>query len=174
MPPTAVRRVAVPTSAAASALLESREPLVLTGLVDSWPARQWTPAVLRREFGDAQICVRLHPRARASVWEGDCVQERASLGELCAWMDGSDSGRLSRYSRVDFVAYADYQDMAAVFSAADRERGALSSIDWSTVGVPRDGRQSTMWFGSEGAHTCVRFHFYINTIMWNTHMHTRT
>jgi hypothetical protein len=41
--------------------------------------------------------------------------------------------------------------MAAIFSSQE----ALSSVHWSTVGVPRDGSQTTLWLGSEGAHTPI-------------------
>jgi hypothetical protein len=150
-----VRRVSRGTASAA--LLDSGEPLVLSGMIEEWPARRWTPESLGRDFGATQVCVRLHPGVRMAVWEGECVQERVSLHELSAWLAGSSAGgALSRYARGLYVAYADYQDMGAIFCSSEGHgHGALSAVDWSTVGVPHDGRQSTLWLGSEGAHTPI-------------------
>jgi len=149
-----VRRLSPSDAAEASALLAgAAEPLVLSGRIESWRARGWTPLRLAREHGAAELCVRLHPRGLNHAREAECIQQRASLAQLCAWLEGSqETGGLARYNRREFVAYSDYQDMGVVF-AGDRE--ALSAIDWSTVGIPRDGAHSTLWLGSEGAHTPI-------------------
>ena len=84
---TEVRRVAPADAAAAAAALSSPEPLVLTGRLDGWGARRWTPGTLASEFGAAELCVRLHPRAVGAVWESECVQQAATVGEFCRWLE---------------------------------------------------------------------------------------
>lgn len=151
-----VRRVAPADASAARALLDSPEPLVLTGLIDRWPARAWTPTSLRQSFPNSRVCVRLHPHGTGSLWESDCVQQAATLGEFCAWLCGEPQS-LERFERSRFVGYADYQDMAQLFEDAP---AALAALDWRDVGVERDGSQSTLWLGSEGAHTPTHYDSY--------------
>ena len=87
---TEVRRVAPADAAAAAAALGSAEPLVLTGRLEGWGARHWTPQTLASEFGAAELCVRLHPRASGAVWESECLQKAATVSEFCRWLEEED------------------------------------------------------------------------------------
>ena len=164
-----VRRVApADASAARELVLQAKEPLVLTGMIERWPARRWTPRTLARQYPDARVCARLHPRGAGVVWESDCVQQSCGLAEFCEWLELADGSRrpadheveleegLARFVGGGFVGYADYQDMAALLPPE-----ALGALDWrDVVGVERDGAESTLWLGSEGAHTPTHYDAY--------------
>jgi len=143
------------------ALLGCGEPFVLTGAVNH---REWRRALFTLDH--AELCVRLHPRddPPRAYYEGECAYVRASLGDFRRWLDPSDQtapsqdSLLLRYARERFVGYADYHDMVDVFPAE-----ALDRVDWSTFAggaVARDGRHSTCWLGSEGAHTPTHYDSY--------------
>jgi len=208
---TEVRRVAPADAAAAAAALGSAEPLVITGRLDGWGARRWTPHTLASEFGAAEMCVRLHPRGIGAVWEAECMQQAATVGEFCRWLEEEEAevelepqaeadadagaaamaamevedgggaeakeaggGGLADTPRRAFVGYADYQDMHQLFAAAP---AALAAVDWSALGAARGGEHSSLWLGSEGAHTPTHFDTYgVNLVArlhelaaWHTH-----
>ena len=145
-------------AAALAALFAERqhEPFVLSGALDAWAARRWTAAhFAASDLGDVQVCVRLHPKGDRPYYEGECVYVPSSLRAFCAWLtgDGGDGDGGSLPARERFVGYADYQDMVRSFP-----RDALKAVDWSAMaGEARDGTHSTLWLGSEGAHTPTHY-----------------
>ena len=177
-----------PSACELRALVAAQRPFVLTGLIDTWPARSWTLESIQRDFGDLLTCVRLHPRnsgnlthAATSSWsspsrvpfEGECSYCEVSLGEYCMWLASSahlpESSPLRQYPRAQFVGYCDYQDMPALFASAP---AALAAVDWSHIVAaierPRgpaptpahDGSRSTLWLGSEQASTPTHYDSY--------------
>ena len=65
---------------------------------------------------------------------------------------------LMNYDRTDYWIYADYKYMVHLFKDWP---DLLSSINWSVVGVTdRDGKDSTLWIGSEGANTPCHYDTY--------------
>ena len=161
-----VARIVAPFSLSGDELPDM--PLVITGALDGWEARDWTPERIAAQFGNLPTCVRLSPFAEKeahtpAVYEGECVYESATLAELCAWLthaggDGNPQhGPLARYRRARYSAYADYQDMARLFSGAPE---AMRAVDWRALGIERDGSFSTLWLGSRGAHTPTHYDSY--------------
>eukprot|EP00900_Chrysochromulina_parva_P020445 jgi/Chrpa1/3033/Chrysochromulina_OHIO_Genome00014177-RA len=180
---TLIRTIDVPlcSSPAEAWISDSSEPFVLRGAIRHWKARAWSLTSLARDFGAAKVCVRLHPRAAGELYEGECVYESMTLACFCAWLrlgaaatasdaaggapgddDASAATSLAeRYPPEAFVAYSDYQDMAAVFADAP---SALASIDWSFTGVARSG-ETTLWLGTTGAHTPTHYDTYGNNVV---------
>ena len=65
---------------------------------------------------------------------------------------------LMKYDKADYWIYADYKYMVHLFKDWP---DLLSSINWSVVGVTdRDGKDSTLWIGSEGANTPCHYDTY--------------
>ena len=162
MSSTAVRTVSATslTDGSLDTLLQRGEPFVLTGAIETWAARKWDLETLSREFGEAPVCVRLHPRELGEqprcYFEGECAYLPSSMANFCSWLarvDGGESSSLGEFSHERFIGYADYQDMVRLLPSE-----ALSAVDWSSVtGVDRDGMHSTLWLGSEGAHTPTHY-----------------
>ncbi|KAL1530716.1 hypothetical protein AB1Y20_001615 [Prymnesium parvum] len=154
-----------PSPARVRALMERGTPFVASGLLTTWPAAEWQLRTLMQRFGDAPTCVRLHPKAEGEVYEGECAYVKATLGEFCLWLEGADEPSASAdspfapFPRSDYVAYADYQDMPALFRHLP---SALSCVDWTTVlgGAARDGAESVLWLGSHGASTPTHYDAY--------------
>ena len=65
---------------------------------------------------------------------------------------------LMDYSKTNYWIYADYEYMVHLCKDLP---DMLSSVDWSVIGFDaRDGKDSTLWIGSEGAHTPCHFDTY--------------
>ena len=138
-------------------------PFVIKAGIEHWGARQWTAESLASSFGSLPVCVRLHRRGSGDVYEGECVYELCLLGEFCAWLKGAVSGSLAvRYPQTHYVGYCDYQDMVQLFANVPQ---ALGAVDWSFTGVPRDGVHTTLWLGSEGAHTPTHYDTYGSNVV---------
>ncbi|KAI6650599.1 HSPB1-associated protein 1-like [Oopsacas minuta] len=73
--------------------------------------------------------------------------------------DVSESGTtLSCYPPSDYWVYCDYKYMFQLFEDTP---SLLSSLDWSGLGFEkRDGKHSTIWIGSELAHTPCHYDTY--------------
>ena len=63
-PPTAAVRVVEGCDASeARAIVATCEaPVVFRGMIEGWPARQWTPTRLAAEYGDVRTLFRVHRR----------------------------------------------------------------------------------------------------------------
>ena len=65
---------------------------------------------------------------------------------------------LLTYPRTDYWIYADYKYMVELCHDLPE---MLSNVDWSMIGFEgRDGKDSTLWIGSEGANTPCHFDTY--------------
>ena len=65
---------------------------------------------------------------------------------------------LMDYHKSEYWIYADYKYMVQL---CEDMPDFLSSVDWSTIGFKdRDGRDSTLWIGSEGANTPCHYDTY--------------
>ena len=171
-----MERVVQPSPERVRELMALGVPFVAEGLLDTWGALHWSLATLQDEFGDQSTCIRLHPRHAATanaIFEGQCIYVQATLGEFCRWLDDSlatDAAATSarpgcaQFPSAKYVGYADYQDMPALFRGTP---DALDAVDWSTVigGAPCDGAHSTLWLGSEGAHTPTHYDTYGNNLV---------
>ena len=160
-----IQRVSA-ASATIRALLRQSVPFVVTGMLDGWAASRWQLESIAQTFGSQETCVRLHAKSAttngALPYEGECVYIKVLLGDFCRWLSGAQlpvESPLARFARANFVGYADYQDMPALFAGAPT---GLAAVDWSPVlaacerqseAMPRDGSRSTLWLGSEDSST---------------------
>ena len=70
----------------------------------------------------------------------------------------TDINPLLNYPRAEYWIYADYKYMVELCNDLPE---VLSNVDWSTIGFEgRDGKDSTLWIGSEGANTPCHFDTY--------------
>ena len=166
--------IADATPAAAREAMARGRPVVFRGLTKDWPAelasleglrlapfvvnQGSTPSGSARQ-PDRLLAVRLHRRDAGTVWEGDCVHvPHVRLDQICAWIAGdTPTGALAKFDRAEYVAYSDYQDMNLIFAHA---QDVLRKISWAPFGVDHDGERSTMWLGTEGAHTPTHYDSY--------------
>ncbi|XP_071943501.1 HSPB1-associated protein 1 homolog isoform X2 [Antedon mediterranea] len=69
-----------------------------------------------------------------------------------------DDNPLMKYNPEIYWCYADYKYMAEMFS---ENQDILKEVCWSTLGFEgRDGYDSTLWIGSEGANTPCHYDSY--------------
>ena len=152
-------------------------PFIIVGALKHWCASDWTAETLARQYGDVPLCVRMHPHSSSLPYEGECYFAATTMSEFCAWLTDAPSARgdrhadgassyasqrsstslASRFPRCEYVGYADYQDMAQIFSSSTR---ALSSVDWSFAGGASDGVDTTLWLGSGGSSTPMHYDTY--------------
>lgn len=92
--------------------------------------------------------------------ETECIQESVCLSDFVQWLGGSikADNPLKKYDRSMFSCYLDYKYMQEIFTAKPE---LLKEICWESVGLNgRDGAESTLWLGSEGAYTNCHYDAY--------------
>lgn len=140
-----------------------KTPVIFCKKISHWIAAEWEPQQLKAVFGSQLLKFRIGKKSCKGVqWETQCKSEKATIDQLLEWIhvDGvcTDDNPLGQYSSDDYWCYADYMYMAYLF--ADQPQ-LLKAVDWSCFGfVGRDGTQSTLWLGSEGAHTPCHYDTY--------------
>ncbi|KAI8517853.1 HSPB1-associated protein 1 [Branchiostoma belcheri] len=146
-------------------------PAVFKGMVQDWPASNWSPESLAQVLENRTLRFRTGPRNPASkdvLWETDCEYIDASLHQFCLWLDpdspdppednSTDSNPLQSYNPANTWAYLDYKYMAELFSD---QPDILEAVRWADFGFPgRSGVESTIWVGSAGAHTPCHYDTY--------------
>ena len=69
-----------------------------------------------------------------------------------------DSTLSNLYPRSDYWIYADYKYMSQICT---KQQAMIESVDWGVFGFEgRNGNQSTLWVGSEGASTPCHYDTY--------------
>ena len=89
-----------------------------------------------------------------------CVSpsEHSEVAHPSKLLDQPRTNPLMKYPRDEYWMYADYKYMCQLCKDYP---DLLSSVDWSLFGFKgRDGRDSTLWMGSEGAHTPCHYDTY--------------
>ena len=85
-------------------------------------------------------------------------QKKLKLESSSEPVTGVHSNPLLQYERAQYWIYSDYKYMSDLCS--DRPE-LLSAIDWGTLGFEgKDGKESTLWIGSEGAYTPCHYDTY--------------
>ena len=91
----------------------------------------------------------------------DSNNQSSSLSECAIVSSTSDqpsTNPLLNYPQRDYWIYADYKYMVELCHDVP---DMLSGVDWSMIGYEgRDGKDSTLWIGSEGANTPCHFDTY--------------
>ncbi|XP_051873073.1 HSPB1-associated protein 1 homolog isoform X2 [Pristis pectinata] len=141
----------------ARTIIESlQQPALFLNMVSDWPAMRWTVEYLSQLLNGKKLTFRIGKRkiSKAPQFETQCEYVRATLQEFLVWLHGetnSSPGLFSSYPLSQYWAYADYKYIAMTF---EDKTELFQDVIWSDFGFPgRDGRDSTLWIGSEAANT---------------------
>ncbi|XP_059418249.1 HSPB1-associated protein 1 homolog [Carassius carassius] len=130
-------------------------PAVLLNMTTDWPALHWTVEQLSACLTE-RLRFRIGKRTEdmAPLFETECSYIEATIKEFLSWTakeDESLGGPFADYHCKEFWAYADYRYIAQLF----QDKPAMfQDVLWSEFGFPgRDGRDGTLWIGTQGANT---------------------
>ncbi|KAF0026757.1 hypothetical protein F2P81_021494 [Scophthalmus maximus] len=134
-----------------------QQPAVFVNATCDWPALRWTAEHLSVCLGDKLVRFRLGRKEETNtpLFETQCSYVEATLGHFLNWTRGQsrtkDVGPFSEFSHSEYWAYADYKYIALLFQD---QSSMFEDVRWSDFGFEgRDGRDSTLWIGTEGANT---------------------
>uniref|UniRef100_A0A8C4QJJ4 JmjC domain-containing protein n=1 Tax=Eptatretus burgeri TaxID=7764 RepID=A0A8C4QJJ4_EPTBU len=125
-------------------------------MATTWPALGWTLEHLSEVTGEQRLQFRLGKMQpeKTPQFETDCRYILATLHQFTRWCAGDHGETVGPFLDLDPVdtwAYADYKYLAVLFPGNHQ---FLQGLVWSDFGyLGRDGRQSTLWIGSDGAGT---------------------
>ncbi|XP_043918704.1 HSPB1-associated protein 1 [Protopterus annectens] len=138
-------------------VMSLQQPAVFWSMASDWPALQWTVENLSWILDEKPIRFRLGSKKTETafpLFENHCSFLEASMMQFLSWSQGlSDAvlGPFSSYPYSEFWAYADYKYIAMLF---EDKKEHFKDVVWSDFGFPgRDGKDSTLWIGTEGANT---------------------
>ncbi|XP_067300341.1 HSPB1-associated protein 1 homolog isoform X2 [Pseudorasbora parva] len=132
-----------------------QKPAVFLSMTKDWPALHWTVEHLSTCLTE-RVRFRIGKRNEdmAPLFETECSYIEATVKEFLSWTANegeSLDGPFSDYHFKEFWAYADYKYIAQLF---EDKPAIFQDVVWSDFGFPsRDGRDSTLWIGTEGANT---------------------
>ncbi|XP_048510898.1 HSPB1-associated protein 1 homolog isoform X2 [Athalia rosae] len=132
------------------AILELEEPLVFNNLLRSsdgnslWKFLDWNLVELAEKLKDLSLPFRIGLNAKTlePQWDFKCRLENMTMKEFLKKVGSPEQNEKSYYF--------DYKYMHEWL--VDNPE-ILSSIDWQRFGFDKQGADSTMWIGSQGAHT---------------------
>lgn len=133
-----------------------QQPAVFLDMTGGWPALHWTAEHLSGCLGDKLVRFRLGKKkeTNAPLFETQCAYVEAKLSHFLSWTQnqaGTDVGPFLEYPKSDYWAYADYKYIAVLFQD---QPSMFEGIKWSEFGFEgRNGRESTLWIGTEGSNT---------------------
>ncbi|XP_053519114.1 HSPB1-associated protein 1 isoform X2 [Artibeus jamaicensis] len=135
-------------------IMSLQQPAIFCNMVFDWPARHWTAKHLSEVLRGKQIRFRMGMKSTDTVqFETGCSYVEATLEEFLTWncSHSGTPGPFRDYDYSRFWAYADYKYVASLF---EDKTDIFQDVMWSDFGFPgRNGRESTLWIGSLGAHT---------------------
>ncbi|XP_034550656.1 HSPB1-associated protein 1 homolog [Notolabrus celidotus] len=134
-----------------------QQPAVFMNMTCGWPGLRWTAEHLSECLGDKPVRFRLGRKddeTKTPLFETQCSYVEARLKHFLAWtrgQTGTDVGPFCGYPISEYWAYADYKYIAMLFQD---QPSMFEDIKWSEFGFEgRNGRESTLWIGTEGANT---------------------
>ncbi|XP_019731075.1 HSPB1-associated protein 1 homolog [Hippocampus comes] len=133
-----------------------QQPAVFLNMTHGWPVLGWTAENLRERLEDRTIRFRLGRKEETNVpqFETQCAYVEASMGQFLSWLKDEareDVGSFYDYPRSQFWAYADYKYIARMFA---HQPDMFEDVKWDAFGFEgRNGKESTLWMGTEGANT---------------------
>ncbi|XP_022596826.1 HSPB1-associated protein 1 [Seriola dumerili] len=133
-----------------------QQPAVFMNMTRGWPVLHWTAEHLSACLGDKLIRFRLGRKGDVNtpLFETQCSYVEAKLVHFLSWtrgQSGTDVGPFSEFSSSEYWAYADYKYIAILFQD---QPSMFEDVKWSDFGFEgRNGRESTLWIGTEGANT---------------------
>ncbi|XP_070832397.1 HSPB1-associated protein 1 homolog [Chaetodon trifascialis] len=133
-----------------------QQPAVFTNMTRDWPVLHWTAEHLSGCLGDKLVRFRLGRKEETNtpLFETQCSYVEATLAHFLSWtrgQAGTDVGPFFDYPKSEYWAYADYKYIAMLFQD---QPSMFEDVKWSEFGFEgRNGRESTLWIGTEGANT---------------------
>uniref|UniRef100_A0A7M5XF59 JmjC domain-containing protein n=1 Tax=Clytia hemisphaerica TaxID=252671 RepID=A0A7M5XF59_9CNID len=146
-------------------IMKTSKPFIITNSIEHWEARKWSLTNFTELFGKVQTRFKMYKKKthirqskRQKIgheeyvpMETECVYQNSSFQDFQGWLNGKKNSLSEKHPREEYWCYADYNYMAELFN---NDEMILNAVDWSPFGFPqRNGRQSTIWIGSEGAFT---------------------
>lgn len=129
-------------------------PLVFTSSIKHWPSSQWTADYLAGVLGNETFRCKISAICCEEFeWEPDCLHVEVTLQQYTDWLhrQADATNPLFHIDPGAFSCYIDYKYMKDMFK---NNQELLKSVCWDTFGLDdRDGEQSTIWIGSQGAYT---------------------
>ncbi|TRY84856.1 hypothetical protein DNTS_002292 [Danionella cerebrum] len=132
-----------------------QKPAVFLNMTTDWQALHWTAEHLSACLTE-KIQFRIGKRSEDMTpqFETECSYIEATIKEFLSWTacDGEvATGPFHDYHSREYWAYADYKYIAQLF----QDKPAMfQDVVWSDFGFPgRDGHESTLWVGTQGANT---------------------
>ncbi|KAM9343134.1 HSPB1-associated protein 1 homolog [Pholidichthys leucotaenia] len=130
-----------------------QQPAVFLNMTCGWPVLCWTAEHLSGCLGDTLIRFRLGRKddAITPLFETHCPYVEATVAQFLNWTQNKDAGPFSEYLFSENWAYADYKYIATLFQ---NQPFMFEDVQWSDFGFEgRNGMESTLWIGTEGANT---------------------
>ncbi|XP_041806868.1 HSPB1-associated protein 1 homolog isoform X2 [Chelmon rostratus] len=133
-----------------------QQPAVFMNMTRDWPVLHWTAEHLSGCLGDKLVRFRLGRKEETNtpLFETQCSYVEAKLAHFLSWtrgQAGTDVGPFFEYPESEYWAYADYKYIATLFQD---QPSMFEDVRWSEFGFEgRNGRESTLWIGTEGANT---------------------
>ncbi|XP_076323057.1 HSPB1 associated protein 1 isoform X1 [Tachypleus tridentatus] len=127
-------------------------PVVFKGMIESWKCRSWLAEDWIEACQDLKFNFRVALKGEPR-WERDADYIRCSLQEFYDWVNETacKESLLASYNPSTHWCYSSYNYMSKVFESIPH---ILQVVDWKTFGFEnRQGKESTFWVGSSGAHT---------------------
>ncbi|XP_008300098.1 HSPB1-associated protein 1 homolog [Stegastes partitus] len=133
-----------------------QQPAIFLNMTCGWPVLRWTAEHLSGCLADKLIRFRLGRKEETNtpLFETQCSYVEAKVTQFLSWTQGqseTDVGPFSEYPHSEYWAYADYKYIAMLFQD---QPFMFEDVKWSEFGFEgRNGRESTLWIGTEGANT---------------------
>lgn len=138
-------------------------PFVIRGeCLSSWPCMSWSLNDWSEKCGPTKFPFRIHKKNSHCFWENEAVDRfETSLSNFLEWrrfdsIDCSSENPFAKYPKTDYWAYSSYNYMNQLFSD-DKQKEIIDSVKWSEIGLDSNldtnGKNSTLWIGTEGAFT---------------------
>ncbi|XP_073977610.1 HSPB1 associated protein 1 isoform X2 [Rhodnius prolixus] len=132
-------------------ILSSKVPLVFTNLLD-WECKSWSIEEWKKTLGESNdkypFRKGCNKCSEEPIWETNCETSSLTVSEFFE--------NFNKSFEIDNTwLYFDYKHLSTWFSEVFKD------INWSCVGFPERGAEdSTLWIGTEGAHTPCHFDSY--------------
>lgn len=131
-----------------------QHPAVFLNMTQGWPVLHWTAEHLSGCLQDRLVRFRLGKKEarNAPLFETQCLYVEATVAQFLRWTrHQTDVGPFFEYPCTEYWAYADYKYITVLFHDQPE---MFEDVKWSEFGFDgRNGRESTLWIGTDGANT---------------------
>uniref|UniRef100_A0A915L5V0 JmjC domain-containing protein n=1 Tax=Romanomermis culicivorax TaxID=13658 RepID=A0A915L5V0_ROMCU len=140
-----------------------KNPLLLQRGAVQWPIVHWSDGKWSQVFGSKILRFRIgHKKNTVGriQWENDCVYENATFDQFQDWLRATKNCPENPMATRDPTSHWAYMGYQYMFELFDKDDDTISAIEWDRLGLDKDGWQSTIWIGSQGAYTPCHFDTY--------------